>query len=82
MTLTKRDKEILTFALIKIDEHYHEREKTCRAFKWIANKHLSNEGKGYFDNIAEVEEKTLVQLKKDRLEAREVLTRIIKNCWD
>lgn len=70
--LTNKEKDILNLALSKLDEYYDEREKTCREFKWICHDHLPQSGDGYVanQNVFNIQDKTIEDIKKSKKEGR------------
>lgn len=79
MKLTNKEKDILNLALTKLDEYYDEREKTCRAFKWICHDYLPQVGEGYVqnENVFDIEDKTIADIQKAKAEGRRIIMKLI-----
>jgi hypothetical protein len=84
MTITNREKDILNLALEQLEKYYDEREKTCRAFKWICHDHLPQSGVEYVANINvfEIQDKTIADIQNDREEARKTIMKLINGDVD
>lgn len=79
MILTDKDKDVLTFALAKLDEYYDERETMCREFKWICHDHLPQVGDGYEanKNVFDIQDKTIEDIRKAKADARQSIMKLI-----
>lgn len=81
MQLTNKEKDILNLALTKLEEYYDEQEETCRAFKWICNKHLPQSGEGFIanQNVWDIQDKTIEDIRQAKKEARQTIMKLIDN---
>lgn len=84
--MTTEEKEILCLALEQLDKYYEEREKTCREFKWICHKYLSQvdteeNGNAYSENINvwQIQDKTINDIREAKKEGRRVIMNIVNN---
>ena len=79
MTITNREKDILSLALEQLEKYYDEREKTCRDFKWICYDQLPQAGEGYvaYKNVFDVQDKTIEDIKKAKEEGRQTIMKLI-----
>lgn len=81
MTLTPKEKNILSLALTLLDEHYDKTEATCRQFKWICHDYLPQGGEGYIENknVFDIQDKTIDDIKKSKEESRKTIMKLINN---
>jgi hypothetical protein len=79
--LTSEEKNILLLAIEQLDKYYDKKEETCREFKWICHAYLPQAGDGYTQNknVFDIQDKTIEDIKRKKIEARTTIMKIVNS---